>query len=52
MAGKHRIAVVIYLLFFAVALKFFLAGRHVLALVIVFTVWAALSLWLYFGDSK
>ncbi len=52
MAGKHRIAVVIYLLFFAVALKFFLSGHHVLALVIVVITWAALSAWLYFSDSR
>jgi len=54
MAGNHRIAIslVIYLAFFGIALKFFLAGHHVLALAIVVLTWAALSAWLYFSDSR
>lgn len=54
MAGKHRIAVSIsvYLAFFAIALGFFHNGHHVLALAIVLTVWAALSLWMYVGRSR
>jgi hypothetical protein len=43
---------VIYLLFFAVALRLFLTGRHVAALVLVLVVWAALSLWLRFGGMR
>lgn len=51
MADRHRIAVSlsVYLLCFAVALGFFQKGHHLLALAIVFTAWAGLSLWMYFG---
>ena len=54
MAAKHPIVILLlaYLVFFGIALRFFLAGHHILALVTVFTTWAVLSAWLYFGGAK
>jgi hypothetical protein len=52
MAGRHRTAIVVYLVCFAVALRVFLVGHHALALGIVFVAWAILSAWLYFGGGR
>jgi uncharacterized membrane protein len=49
MAGRHRIAVAVslYLIFFGIALRFFLAGRHGLAFVVLIS--AALLIIVGFG---
>jgi uncharacterized membrane-anchored protein YitT (DUF2179 family) len=51
-AGKHRIAILLYLFCFAVALRFFLAGRHLLAIGIILGAWLILSSWLWFGGRR
>ena len=51
MAENHRTAVLVlvYLAFVAIALRFFFEGHHVLAFAIVVSVWAILTLWVWFG---
>jgi hypothetical protein len=52
MAGKYRTAVLIYLLFFAVALGVFLTGHPRIAFAIIFFAWAILALWIRFGRQR
>lgn len=54
MAARHyRIAVLLlYLVFFGIALRVFLLGHHIAALVIVLVVWFVCAAWLWFMDGR
>ena len=52
MAGKHRIALAVFVLTFAVALRIFLTGRHALAWATLLGVYAIVRAWVFFGDRR
>jgi len=54
MAGKYRTIapLLIYLVFFAIAFRFFFLGRHLLAFGIIVGAWLALTLWIYFWGRQ
>lgn len=49
--SRERVAL-LYVVFFLIALRVFLAGHHLLAFVILFAAWAVLSAWLYWEQYR